>query len=190
MCRGGTLAATFPEATVGFFLSSLGLQGNLGGLAGADAKCQLLADAASLGGTYKAWLSDSNTRVDARLHQSSVPYVLVDSTPVANDWTDLVTRPFLDSYINKTELGIVVVPPPNPTPARAWTGTTIAAPGGNANITVDLIRLCSDWTDSTNLQQGGRVGLGAQTPNGIPYEWANGTANACFSPTRLYCFEQ
>src|SRR5207248_2675590 len=40
------------------FVTSVMYDGNLGGLAGADAKCQARATAASLSGTYKAWLSD------------------------------------------------------------------------------------------------------------------------------------
>jgi cysteine-rich repeat protein len=39
------------------FVSSQMYDGNLGGLAGADAKCQALADAANLTGTYMAWIS-------------------------------------------------------------------------------------------------------------------------------------
>ncbi|MFO0674362.1 MAG: DUF1554 domain-containing protein [Polyangiaceae bacterium] len=63
------------------FLTSTVYDGNLGGLAGADAKCQARADAASLGGTWKAILSTRT--VDARDHvDGTVPRYNVDGTRV------------------------------------------------------------------------------------------------------------
>src|SRR5262245_3061033 len=48
---GGTL----PPRRV--FVTSAIYPGNIGGLMGADAKCQTSADAAMLGGSWRAWLS-------------------------------------------------------------------------------------------------------------------------------------
>jgi Protein of unknown function (DUF1554) len=67
-----------PGGSCTVFVTSQGFNGNLGGLAGADTKCQALADTAGLGGTYKAWLSDSTTDARNRLTQATVPYRLVD----------------------------------------------------------------------------------------------------------------
>ena len=39
------------------FVTSANYTGDLGGLVGADSKCQALADSAGLDGNYKAWLS-------------------------------------------------------------------------------------------------------------------------------------
>ena len=73
--------------------------GNLGGLAGADAICQARAEAAgslAAPGTYLAWLSDAGGGVDppvspsTRFIQASVPYRLVNGTIVAASWSDLV----------------------------------------------------------------------------------------------------
>lgn len=105
-----------PGKTV--FITSQVFNGNLGGLAGADAKCQQLATAAGLGGTYKAWLSDSTTDARDRLTHATVPYRLVDGTTVANDFTDL-TDGSLDAPINRAENGTVVGD-------RPWTGTDFA----------------------------------------------------------------
>lgn len=71
------------------FVTSQTFDGNLGGLTGADAKCQTLAEAAGLGGLYKAWLSDSTGSPITRFVQSQGSYALVDDTIVANDWADL-----------------------------------------------------------------------------------------------------
>lgn len=59
------------------------------GLEGADCLCQGLADVQGLGGTYKAWLSDSSESPSTRFAQSSCPYLLVNGDTVADDWADL-----------------------------------------------------------------------------------------------------
>src|SRR5438067_1391069 len=77
----------------------------LGGLAGADAKCQSLATGAGLTGTYKAWLSSSSVDARDRLTHSAIPYVLSDrTTVVADNWSDLVDGS-LKHAIDKTETG-------------------------------------------------------------------------------------
>src|SRR5215212_6677746 len=71
-CQNGSCAAVTPQSSppppqsppcgaggpCSVFLSSITYDGNLGGLSGADAKCQGLAAVAGLPGIYKAWLSD------------------------------------------------------------------------------------------------------------------------------------
>lgn len=85
------------------FVSSTTGKGNWkGALANFDAECQTLADAATpsaLGGTYKAWISNSTTNATDRLTHSTTPYVQVDGTKVADDWADLI-----DGEINFTLL--------------------------------------------------------------------------------------
>ena len=54
-----SVTLTEPATPKTVFVSSQTYDGNLGGLAGADAKCQGLADAAGLKGTFKALLLDS-----------------------------------------------------------------------------------------------------------------------------------
>src|SRR6187401_2282495 len=49
--------------------------GLLGGLAGADMKCEARAAAAGLAGTYKAWLSDQTKSATARLTHSTGAYL-------------------------------------------------------------------------------------------------------------------
>lgn len=49
------------------FVTSTKYDGNLGGISGADAKCQARADAVSLGGTWKAIISDSTTNAYGRM---------------------------------------------------------------------------------------------------------------------------
>lgn len=80
--------------------------GNLGGLAGADAVCQNDADLEYLPGTYKAWLSDSTTSAASRLTHAIGPYLLAgrgaSGVKVADNWTDL-TDGTLDNAINEDQ---------------------------------------------------------------------------------------
>jgi hypothetical protein len=73
-------------------VTSVSFSGNLGGLTGADAKCQAEADGpASVvpSGTYLAWLSDGTDSPDTRFTRSANPYLLPDGTKIAEDFADL-----------------------------------------------------------------------------------------------------
>ncbi|TSC66687.1 MAG: hypothetical protein CEO21_126, partial [Microgenomates group bacterium Gr01-1014_80] len=85
------------------FETSLTYDGNLGGLAGADSKCQTLADTSGRGGTWKAWLSDSATSVSSRFTHATVSYKLLNGTTIANDWNNLTSGTIL-APINLTEI--------------------------------------------------------------------------------------
>lgn len=79
---------SFPGKKIAF-ISSTSSNGNLGGLTGADQKCQTLADSAGIHGTFKAWLGDSTKSPSNRFTQATVPYVKLDGSLIANHWTDL-----------------------------------------------------------------------------------------------------
>lgn len=154
------------------FVSSTTSNGNLGGLAGADSICQSAADAAGLLGAYKAWLSDSATYAGDRLTHATVPYVLVDGTKVADNWSDLAVDGSLDHAINQDEHG-ASVPPGN----FVWTGTVL---GG------DHSSVCGNWLSAaSNIQ--GLVGVANETG----FAWSSAFNQFCNTPTlRLYCIEQ
>jgi len=89
------MAITVPAADPNqrtVFVTSANFSSNLGGLTGADAKCQAEADGpASIvpAGTYWAWLSDGTDSPNTRFTKSSHPYKLPDGTKIAEDFTDL-----------------------------------------------------------------------------------------------------
>jgi hypothetical protein len=126
------------------FVSSALYDGNLGGLSGADSKCQGLASAAGLAGTYKAWLSDSTTAAASRLTHATTPYVLADGTVVAQGWSQLVGGGDLLHAVTETEsggpapVGSFQCSPGEPT---VWTNTDPYGKRLTAN--------CSDWTSNT-----------------------------------------
>jgi len=156
------------------FISSLTYDGDLGGLAGADTKCQAMATAANLPGTYKAWLSDSTTAARDRLTHSAGPYVLVDGTIVAESWAGLVSGTLLHA-IDKNENGSVST-------GQVWTstaddGTAVVDDQGDVND-------CDEWN---NFNADFAVpGLGSSATS----TWTSDELDACTAIYSLYCVEQ
>jgi len=77
------------------FITSVAYDGNLGGVVGANQKCQVAAVSAGLPGRYKAWISDTNgNSPSTTFRHSTVPYELALPTPtvLANDWSDLISN--------------------------------------------------------------------------------------------------
>jgi uncharacterized protein DUF1554 len=162
------------------FVTSPLYDGVLGGLQGADNTCQSVADKVPLPGSYKAWLSDNATDAATRLSHATEPYVLVDGTAVAADWTGLVSGTLLHA-IDQTEAGLAPSPPNgacgNGTPNTVWTGT---GSGG-----ASAIRTCADWTDNT---AGGTGTVGRFDMTGA--DWTETCIDTCNKPKHLYCIEQ
>lgn len=73
-----------------FLLAYNGAPMDLGGLDGADQRCQDSAEGAGLDGTFMAWLSAGSTaEVLDRFSVDGGPFVLPDGTSIATDWADL-----------------------------------------------------------------------------------------------------
>ena len=97
-------------------MTQQGFNGDLGGLAGADAECQDAADAVGLGGVWQAWLSDSNSSPTLRWDtHAQAHYYVLDGHVIAANYADLVDGA-LASPINITENGQLAN-------VAAWTGT-------------------------------------------------------------------
>ncbi len=156
------------------FVTSSAYNGNLGGLAGADAKCQARADAAKLGGVWKAWLSDSTTLAQKRLTHSNVPYLRLDGSIIANNWIDLTGGTLQNKIVldeaGKDRTNYV---------AAAWTGTDVSGNNGYNN--------CLNWTNNLFLFKGQ-----AGEINAVTAYWTRGVNPdySCSSNAALYCFEQ
>src|SRR5690606_10700965 len=121
------------------FVTSTTWRGNLGGLSGADSKCQARANAAALGGSWRAWASAGSNSPNTRFVKPTTGYARLDGLQAAQTWNDL-TDNTIDVPINRNEYNGFVGD------ADVWTGTTGA---GNPTGTD-----CKDWTDSTILRQG------------------------------------
>jgi len=168
------------------FVTSQTYTGNLGGLAGADAKCQTLAHDANLPGTYQAWLSDSTGSPSTLFAQSQVPYQLVDGTVIADNWADLVDGELL-APINLTESGGAA--PIGETPCHGvrstWSDTS---PNGERDTTNEHLNSCNNWSDGSS--QNGRC-VGNTDLTGPLSQWSCAcTAIVCSWRSALYCFQQ
>ncbi len=166
------------------FTTSTFHQGNLNGLAGADAICNARAAEASLPGIYMAWLADQTGSPSTRFVQSTVPYVLTDGATVANSYIALVTDGTLLHAIDRDESGV-----PVSGGAEAglinWTNVT---PAGIALRTTQ-VGTCNSWTDNTDGGQTTSFGFNiASTTN-----WTDASDADCDGVgggLHLYCFEQ
>lgn len=171
------------------FLTSAGFDGNLGGLTGADQKCQTAASTAGLAGTYKAWLSDSITSAKDRLSHSAVPYVRTDGVVVANNWNDLTDGTLKEQVVcdeNRqcqfVDIDKYWIP--------VWTDSTVA---GNRDCncfdgldpTPYLTTSCSNWTANSTAYSGS-VGNSADSNWG----WTSFDWSKCNLLRSLICLEQ
>ena len=171
-----TAPAPVAEPVTRVFVTKDAHSANFGGVSGANAVCQVAADAESLGGAWKAWVSDRGSNSPAaNLTQQSHQYALLDGTVIADDWTDL-TDGTLTAGINIDETGGI-------TDAQGvFTGTntdgTAQAQSGN---------LCEDWTTTPGAIAGqfSVIGLSGETGGYWSYR---GTA-WCNVSARFYCFE-
>lgn len=151
------------------------------GLPRADIYCQTLATNAGLAGTYRAWLSDSNsspaTRFVAKMDQVGLPddfsgrFVLTNGTTIiANSWGDLtkpsgLSKPISTDQNNDGASGAV------------WTGTGTDGKATSPN--------CGDWSTQSDTQSGTQGSAAAVDKN-----WtAKDQPSTCDNDARLYCFQ-
>jgi hypothetical protein len=157
------------------FYTLAGVSGRfIGGISGADQLCQDQAKAVGLGGTYKAWIADSNpaSAPATRFTHATVPYVRVDGTKIADDWTDL-TDGTLDSVMT-SETGYENLPING-----VW--SNVLPDGTQASGTAT--DHCDDWGTGGST---GRIGHRDRTDS----TWTEFATITCFASDLLYCFEQ
>lgn len=157
------------DAKLVFLSSATYKGGELGGVEGADLKCQYLAGQAGF---------------DKDFTKSELPYVRSDGVRIADNWIDLILNGPSEG-ITMTDGGQSLVG------VYVWTGT---APSGKA---FDANATCKAWSDSAANDKS-RVGLTGVSPDQeaalmqwlVEKQWTNYTSFACDSSYRIYCFEQ
>jgi hypothetical protein len=169
LCDGTSWGCVTAAANKRAFITSGDYEARtLGGLSGADSTCNTAASAAGLGGTWKAWLSDSST--DARDRIADQAYYRVDGTKIADSMADL-TDGSLDAALNVTESG-------STRDNRVMTNTDSDGTKGGRN--------CCDFDDSgcSAYQHT------AESQNTNNY-WTDNLHNEwCHDTYPIYCFEQ
>jgi len=163
--------ATAQQSAMSFFVTSVGpgKGADLGGLAGADAHCQQLAQAAGAGGkTWRAYLSTQGAgAVNAKDRIGKGPWANAKGVVVAKDVADLHTaNNNLTKQTALSEKG-AVINGRGDTPNRhdVLTGSQ---PDGTAFTGADD-RTCKNWTSSTQgsamVGHADRIGLRDDEPS-------------------------
>ena len=152
---------------------------NLGGLTGADDKCQAEADdPASIvpSGTYLAWLSDGTDSPDTRFTKSSHPYILPDGSKIAEDYSDLTDGSILHPLdMEPTGNRIMGLD-------KFWTGTLADGKSAPHSVT------CTGWKADPLTYHKGMHGQTDLTTSSWSTLHANDSCRNSYS--RLLCFQQ
>jgi hypothetical protein len=152
------------------FVTSLRYASNLGGLVGADARCQQRAEAAGLVGKFQALLSTSTVPAFSRLG-SSRGWVRMDGTPFADTQADLIA-------------GKLYYPLSVDEQGQETTGDYYAFTGTKAGGAPDTGRTGDDWGPPSAACQ---AGLG-MTIDGTA-SWYAATGQPCRFDAHLFCLE-
>ncbi len=193
------------DSDLSFFVTSTTHDGNLGGLAGADAECDELATAVGAGNkTWRAYLSAENdgTPIHAKDRIGDGPWVNAAGVTLANNLTELHALDgnadlFIDERgekINGQWNGVA------PNEHDIMTGSNTAG----ELLMGDMNSTCEDWTSNTltvGPQVGHTDGLGPNMQMMRPQHtsWNGGHgARGCSaellamsgSTGRLYCFAE
>lgn len=202
-CGGTDTAPSQSGSTLSFFVTSAtSMTGNLGGLRGADNRCQTLAAAAGAGNkTWRAYLSverdtdNGNRPTDARSRIGTGPWFNARGVMVAGSLAELHARKgdatlFIDEKgqpINGQWMGS-----PSPVEHDIMTGSM-------ADGTLLAGFTCGDWTSDSSTtfgQVGHSDGLGPNgDTSGALSSWNSAHANQNCANTaprggagRIYCF--
>lgn len=171
-----------PDCTRAVFVTNQTFTGELGGIAGADGKCNAAANASGhpriQGRPFVAWVSDSSSSpmTSARFVRGTCEYVLPNCDVVARDWTQLVGGT-LKNGINLDENGRTV---PS---GLVWTGTK-----ADGSTTAPLSLNCNDWGTASSSYLGAQGNIGV-----IDASWTYSPSvlyASCDSLFHLYCFEK
>lgn len=166
-----SLATCVSGGTCRVFTTSSPYDGNLGGISGANANCQLKADSASLGGIWNAFLADGTFPPAHINYDATVTYVLAVSRKVVATPGSLSSSSNLSNAIHENELG-------STSGGAVWTGYT--------NTGTDSSNNCNGWTSNDGALYTGEVG---STISSVAPNWFSYANLGCGKQMGLYCFE-
>lgn len=153
------------------FVTSVSYKGNLGGLSGANLKCNMHA-AGKLSGNFRAWLSnETDSPLDTFDTTFTGVYELKEGAPVAIGWSGLVSGNLMNP-INMNELGNAVT-------VNVWTNTG----SGGAEVSMSS---CDGWTSDNFMLSNTTTGKSDQLDD----DWTDNSNGAvCSGMNAIYCFE-
>jgi hypothetical protein len=162
--------ASAPEASARkyVFVTSAHSAADLGGIAGADARCQAAAATAKLPGTFEAWLSTHETNAIERLGGAGPWYTTADDLAFAG--RPDADGPPLTDLLDETG----AIPPTDA--ADSWSGSDLSGRADGYD--------CEGWTSSSATE---RATLG--NGQGDDLVWGGGAGTtACNRQASLICF--
>ena len=170
---GETAADGGPDQERVVFVTGQSTEGDFGGLAAGDARCN--SEAANgvsrvKGRTFVAWLSAPDASVAVRHVQGTKPYILPSGAKVANNWAELLRRRLdqpIDERADSTRVDAGT---------RVWTGTQH---DGGATI-----NHCLSWTKTTDSERGTTGTVGATE------DWTQSNTDPCTLDAHIYCIEK
>jgi len=158
------------------FITTNTYPADLGGLDGADSKCQVEAIGNGLSGTYRAWLADDTGSPSTRfITAGSFVRAASPNVVIANDFADL-SDGTLDNSVLLLANGVT------PPAGFCWTNVAVGGvSGGGAH--------CNNWTSTSSGLSGSRG-----QHNLTSLSWTAGGSQNCdpnlVPAARLYCVEQ
>ncbi|MCP4700526.1 MAG: DUF1554 domain-containing protein [Gammaproteobacteria bacterium] len=171
------IALLIPAPPYTVFITSTKYTGNLGGLTGADTKCNERAQAPSSevkATDFAAWLSDSAQSIENRLDHAG-PYLKPNGNVLATSWSDLTDGELTYKFRISEQGNIISI-------TQVWTGTK---PNGITD-SPDAQLHCENWTSPFEVVSG-RTGISNNTDS----YWSTGNTRAtCDTSQSLYCVEK
>ena len=159
-----------------FITSQAWSPSQMGGVAGADAKCAAEANANELDGTYKAWIATGMSYPSKDFAGSDQPYLRPDGAVVAMSFADLLDG-FLEAPIMLT-LDLVEPADTQQCKQSVWTNVTEAG-------IFSASQACQSFTGSAEQELGFTGNWTA-----VDSKWTIGCTDWCTSSHPLYCFQQ
>jgi len=155
-----------------FVTGTSSFNGDLGGVTGADSKCQAAAVAAGLSGTFKALISTSTTTASSRLGNGD--FYLLNGVKVISggDLSNPLAK--IDVLANGSTLNVSIGHEDD-----VWTGSTNAGASTGAN--------CNNWSSSLSNALGTRGDSDDTLGDAVFIQKSNETCDNSFS---LYCFSE
>lgn len=143
----------------------------VGGLAGADGKCQAEAESAGLTGRYQSWLDGEKVGFDTRMATDGGPWLRMDGEEIFHDFSRLHTAPAVPLRYTAKKGTL-------PAGTHFWTGQLYpdASPGGTESVD------CASWTSS----DAGLLGVYGD-PEGTKFDWTFLGRDTCDQALHLVC---
>lgn len=173
----GGPAVVVPPGAKRLFITSKTFHGDLGaggGLAGGDASCTSAAQAAGLGGSWKAWLSTTTVDAIDRIVEVG-PWYDLAGTVIFSGKTNLTTSPLAGLWIDENKAMLAS--------DRIWTGTGF---GGTYLDQLSGTKPCADWTSGAMSEQA-KIGQVGRSDGAA---WTAYTGTTCDQNGHLLCLEQ